>query len=160
MIAAMLRRHGWILLAIALFAAWQWWRSAPAPQPAGFPTSSSSGTQGAEPHTPPVAAPRAPDAPRTSNAALPAEAHEVLRRIHAGGPFPYRQDGGVFQNRERLLPDRERGWYREYTVDTPGSRDRGARRIVTGGRPPREFWYTADHYRSFRRIDAAAGRAR
>jgi guanyl-specific ribonuclease Sa len=83
------------------------------------------------------------------------DARETLRRIREGGPFPYRQDGGAFQNRERLLPLRPRGWYREYTVDTPGSRDRGARRIVAGGDPPSEFWYTADHYRSFQRIDAA-----
>jgi len=60
---------------------------------------------------------------------------------------------------ERELPRRDRGYYREYTVDTPGSRDRGARRIVTGGSPPSEYWYTEDHYRSFRRIDGAAGQA-
>ena len=84
---------------------------------------------------------------------LPPEARETLRRIEAGGPFPYRQDGGTFQNRERLLPPRARGYYREYTVETPGSRDRGARRIVAGGDPPVEYFYTDDHYRSFRRFD-------
>ena len=87
---------------------------------------------------------------------LPVEAVDTLRRIRAGGPFHYRQDGGVFHNRERLLPQRPSGYYREYTVDTPGARDRGARRIVAGGHPPAEFFYTADHYRSFRRIDAEA----
>jgi guanyl-specific ribonuclease Sa len=81
---------------------------------------------------------------------LPPEAHDTLALIAAGGPFPHRQDGSTFGNRERLLPARERGWYREYTVRTPGSRDRGARRIVTGGDPPSEYWYTDDHYRSFR----------
>jgi ribonuclease T1 len=86
--------------------------------------------------------------------ALPPEARETLRLIAAGGPFPYDRDGTVFQNRERLLPSRPRGHYREYTVPTPGSRDRGARRIVTGGEPPAEFYYTDDHYRSFRRIEA------
>jgi ribonuclease T1 len=84
---------------------------------------------------------------------LPAEAHDTLALIARGGPFPHRQDGAVFQNRERLLPAQPRGWYREYTVRTPGERTRGARRIVTGGEPPREFWYTADHYASFRRFE-------
>lgn len=95
-----------------------------------------------------------------ARADLPPEAFDTLRLIRAGGPFLHRQDDGVFGNRERLLPARPRGWYREYTVRTPGARDRGARRIVTGGRPPSEFFYSDDHYRSFRRIDAEAGRAR
>ncbi len=86
---------------------------------------------------------------------LPPEAHATLALIQAGGPFPYRKDGTVFHNREGLLPERARGYYREYTVPTPGARDRGARRIVTGGRPPEVFYYTADHYRSFRRIEPA-----
>ena len=86
-------------------------------------------------------------------AALPAEARETLKLIDAGGPFPYRRDGITFQNRERRLPDQPRGYYREYTVPTPGSRDRGARRIVTGDKPPAVFYYTADHYKSFRRIE-------
>ena len=90
---------------------------------------------------------------RASQPALPAEALATLQLIQRGGPFPYRKDGSVFQNRERLLPKRNRGYYREYTVPTPGARDRGARRIVTGGRPPEVFYYTADHYRSFRRIE-------
>ena len=76
----------------------------------------------------------------------------MLGRIAQGGPFEYRQDGGVFQNRERLLPAQSRGYYREYTVETPGSRDRGARRLITGGQPPSEYWYTDDHYRSFQRF--------
>jgi ribonuclease T1 len=83
---------------------------------------------------------------------LPPEAHQTLRLIDAGGPFPYRRDGIVFQNRERLLPAKSRGFYREYTVRTPGSRDRGARRLVTGGNPPEVVYYTADHYKSFRQI--------
>ena len=81
---------------------------------------------------------------------LPVEARQTLSRIEAGGPFPYKQDGRVFGNRERLLPQRERGYYREYTVTTPGARDRGARRIVAGRNG--EYYYTEDHYRSFRRI--------
>ncbi len=87
--------------------------------------------------------------------ALPAEAQETHRAIRSGGPFPYSKDGAVFGNRERLLPSQARGYYREYTVPTPGSRDRGARRIVCGGlRPvtPEACWYTDDHYASFRLI--------
>jgi ribonuclease T1 len=98
---------------------------------------------------------------------LPKEAITTLRLIERGGPYPYRQDDGVFQNRERRLPRQARGYYREYTVKTPGSRDRGARRIVAGGQPPTEFFYTDDHYGSFRRFtlsgsaaDDVAGRSR
>jgi len=85
-------------------------------------------------------------------AALPAEAREALARIHQGGPHPYRRDGITFQNREGRLPSAARGYYREFTVTTPGSRDRGARRIISGGQPPVVFYYSDDHYRSFRRI--------
>ncbi|WP_375140996.1 ribonuclease domain-containing protein [Ideonella alba] len=86
---------------------------------------------------------------------LPVEARRTDSLIRAGGPFPYAKDGTVFGNRERLLPRQPRGHYREYTVPTPGSRDRGARRIVCGGKQPREpeaCYYTQDHYASFRRI--------
>jgi len=83
-------------------------------------------------------------------AGLPPEARETLVLIRQGGPFPYGQDGTVFGNRERMLPPKERGYYREYTVKTPGARDRGALRIIAGG--ARELYYTDDHYRSFRRI--------
>lgn len=83
---------------------------------------------------------------------LPPEALTTLALIERGGPFPYRKDGTTFHNRERLLPQKPRGYYREYTVPTPGERTRGARRIVTGGTPPEIYYYTADHYRSFRRI--------
>lgn len=87
--------------------------------------------------------------------ALPPEARETDRLIHAGGPFPYQKDGTVFGNRERILPRQSRGYYREYTVKTPGARNRGARRIVCGGQEPREpeaCFYTEDHYTSFKRI--------
>ncbi len=83
---------------------------------------------------------------------LPAEARQTLKLIDAGGPFPYRRDGVVFKNLERRLPQQPRGYYHEYTVPTPGSRDRGARRIITGAQPPAVFYYTADHYETFRRI--------
>ena len=81
---------------------------------------------------------------------LPKEALETLALIRKGGPFPYERDGVTFGNRERLLPPRERGWYREYTVRTPGERTRGARRIVAGR--DGTLYYTDDHYRSFKRI--------
>lgn len=83
-------------------------------------------------------------------AELPPQARATLALIKAGGPFPYPQDGRTFGNRERRLPLREHGYYREYTVRTPGARDRGARRIVAGNGG--EFYYTADHYRTFSRI--------
>ena len=108
------------------------------------PHDDRTGDAGARPTAPPAL--RAPADP-------PPEAYEVLALIARGGPFPYRQDGGVFQNRERRLPARPRGYYREYTVPTPGSPDRGPRRIVTGGDPPIEQFYTGDHYRSFRPIE-------
>ena len=93
-------------------------------------------------------------APR-AYAGLPAEAIDTLALIKRGGPFPYRKDGTVFQNREKRLPGKPRGYYREYTVPTPGERTRGARRIVAGGQPPVVFYYTADHYRSFTRLPDA-----
>ena len=81
---------------------------------------------------------------------LPREAIETVALIRQGGPFPYERDGATFGNREKRLPARERGWYREYTVRTPGERSRGARRIVAGR--DGTLYYTDDHYRSFRRI--------
>jgi ribonuclease T1 len=88
-------------------------------------------------------------------ASLPREAHHTFRLIHQGGPFPHEKDGTVFRNRERLLPIHPRGYYREYTVRTPGLKHRGARRIVCGGWQPAQpegCYYTADHYASFHRI--------
>ena len=126
------------------------------------PTSPAGGApstrQGAAPST------LAPSTPATSAgvdsetglpvvtlAALPREAHRTVELIERGGPFPYAKDGSVFGNRERLLPSRPSGWYREYTVPTPGEDDRGARRIVTGDGDRQLFW-TDDHYASFARI--------
>jgi ribonuclease T1 len=87
-------------------------------------------------------------------AELPVQGQRTYGAILNGGPFRHEKDGSVFGNRERLLPQERRGHYREYTVDTPGSRDRGARRIVCGGerKVPAVCWYSADHYASFRRI--------
>nr|WP_018602796.1 ribonuclease domain-containing protein [Mycobacterium sp. 155] len=87
---------------------------------------------------------------------LPPQTVQTVKLIESGGPFPYpRNDGIVFGNYERALPQRERGYYHEYTVPTPGAKTRGTRRIVTGGQPldhPPEFYYTGDHYQSFCRI--------
>jgi ribonuclease T1 len=103
---------------------------------------------------------RTPDQPGVGApvalSALPPEARQTHRLILAGGPFPYSKDGTVFFNRERHLPPRPRGQYREYTVRTPGLSHRGARRIVCGGLPPTQpevCYYTADHYNSFKRIE-------
>jgi ribonuclease T1 len=87
-------------------------------------------------------------------AELPVQGQRTYGAILSGGPFRHEKDGAVFGNRERLLPQERRGHYREYTVDTPGARNRGARRIVCGGErtTPSMCWYTADHYASFRRI--------
>ena len=97
----------------------------------------------------------APESATVALAQLPAEAQATEQLIRSGGPFPYSKDGVTFGNRERVLPARPRGFYREYTVKTPGSRDRGARRIVCGGRratDPEACFYSDDHYTSFRRI--------
>lgn len=85
---------------------------------------------------------------------LPKEARHVLTLIGKGGPFRYERDGVVFGNREKLLPAKPRGYYREYTVDTPGARNRGARRVICGGpkTTPDVCYYTSDHYQSFGRI--------
>lgn len=93
---------------------------------------------------------RGHDAAAVDVSALPQEARATLALIQRGGPFPYRRDGVLFQNRERRLPPQPSGHYREYTVPTPGARDRGPRRIIAGRSG--EFFYTDDHYRSFKRI--------
>ncbi|MGW0709465.1 ribonuclease domain-containing protein [Streptomyces sp. NPDC002643] len=83
---------------------------------------------------------------------LPSQAYDTLELIEQGGPYPYSQDGTVFQNREGILPSHSSGYYHEYTVITPGSSTRGARRIVTG-EEYQEDYYTSDHYASFDLID-------
>lgn len=83
---------------------------------------------------------------------LPKEGRDTLALIRRGGPFPYSKDGTVFSNRERRLPKQPRGYYHEYTVKTPGSRDRGARRIICGGKQQLSCYFTADHYTSFKII--------
>lgn len=112
--------------------------------------STATSTADSQPSSPGTGTP-APDLgsglPLVSVADLPAEARDVLALIEAGGPFRYDRDGVVFGNREGLLPPKPDGYYREYTVDTPGESDRGARRLVTGA--DGELYYSADHYDSF-----------
>ncbi len=103
----------------------------------------------------PQAKPSGGDLVTVPLSSLPAEAQRTAELIRSGGPFPYQKDGTVFFNRERLLPLHGRGYYREYTVPTPRAKNRGARRIVCGGKRPTEpeaCYYTADHYASFARI--------
>lgn len=119
-------------------------------QPAATPDAPSVATDATPP--PPITTP-VPEVDLPGF--LPHEAEQTLALIARGGPYPHRQDGAVFGNRERHLPVRPRGHYREYTVATPGLSHRGPRRIVTGGNPPSEYWYTDDHYESFRRFEVA-----
>lgn len=144
-----MRRSFWIIPVLIVLGLWLWMQPrAPSPAP---PAPASVATADAAASAP-VSAPVRADATRYP-AFLPPEAHAVLQRIASNGPFPYRQDGSVFQNRERRLPAQPRGYYHEYTVAAPGSPDRGARRIITGGTPPQDYWYTDDHYRSFQRFE-------
>jgi len=128
-----------IVLLVVLGLLWLWQSPATGPDP----------TLATQASAPPSA--RRGDLP----AFLPPEAADTLRLIQRGGPYPHRQDGTVFQNRERRLPTQARGYYREFTVATPGLSHRGPRRIVTGGDPPAEYWYTDDHYQSFRRFQVS-----
>lgn len=134
-----------IVLILLVMGAVLWNRFAPQ-QPAGPATGEQVPTHPTSPKavTPPASVSRAlPDF-------LPSEAAATLDLIARGAPFPHRQDGVVFENRESRLPPRERGYYHEYTVETPGLDYRGTRRIITGGNPPVEYYYTDDHYRTFR----------
>jgi guanyl-specific ribonuclease Sa len=160
-----MRRNAWLIIGLLLAGLWAWSQygaqtTAPA---AGAP----SANQRAGNHEPRALPPDASARERPARVAypgwLPAEALDTLALIEHDGPYPHRQDGSTFQNRERRLPSQPRGYYREFTVRTPGSRDRGARRIVSGGgmsdgSRPVEFFYTADHYRTFRRFVPAEPR--
>ncbi len=132
--------------------------AAPIEEQVGAPTQAPAQASAPGPTQAPSATRRAPRATATPDdglrtialADLPRQARDTVRLIRAGGPFPFERDGVTFQNREQLLPRRPRGYYREYTVITPGSGDRGARRIVAG--EGGELYYTDDHYDSFRRV--------
>ncbi len=144
-------RNPWIwVVAALLFAVWLFWpRTVNSPAPGETPPSTSAPAAGGGAVE--LARDHAPALP----AFLPSEARQTVALIRRGGPYPHAQDGSVFQNRERHLPDMPRGYYREYTVETPGAGNRGARRIITGGQPPSTWYYTDDHYDSFRSFDVA-----
>ena len=117
--------------------------------------AAAAGTWLVQARAPQTLAAPAPIATQIPMADLPRQGQQVMEQIRQGGPFRYEKDGTVFGNRERLLPRATRGYYREYTVPTPGLDHRGARRIVCGGEKPRnpdDCYYTEDHYASFRRI--------
>lgn len=157
-----------MLIGVVVCVAVLWWAigSGGSSRDPGLASASSStieptGSAGSSPDTrittepgprdsPDPAATPVSGLPTIAESRLPRQAIQTLELIRAGGPYPYAADEQVFQNRERLLPQRARGYYREYTVRTPGSQDRGARRIIggTGG----DRYYTEDHYDSFRQI--------
>ncbi len=148
-----------VLVALAIAAIW-WHRQAPSSVPVGATPTAATAQTPAQ-HPTPAALPPSPTAGAEPAAArtaalpgfLPPEARDTLALIARGGPFPHRQDGIVFGNREGRLPQRPRGYYHEYTVETPGLDYRGARRIITGGNPPVVYYYTDDHYRTFRAFE-------
>ena len=154
-----MRKPGLLVLVLLLIAAALLW-----PRLTRSPDVPATATGTAIPQPAPVIATRPGDLPAPPAAtlpeSLPREAYDTIRLIQRGGPFPHRQDGSVFGNRENRLPHKPRGYYREYTVDTPGLRHRGARRIVTGGDPPEVWYYSDDHYDSFRTFDPGQGARR
>jgi ribonuclease T1 len=145
-------RNPWVWVAAAvLFALWLFWpRAVQSPAPGEAPGGASTGVAAEVRDARPAFA--LPDF-------LPAEASDTVALIVRGGPYPHHQDGTVFGNREGRLPSQPRGYYHEYTVETPGLDHRGARRIITGGQPPVAWYYTDDHYETFRAftVDSPAG---
>lgn len=153
-----MRKPVLLIAAIVLLAAGLWGIRALQQPP--HPQFAPALTDPAAPPAP-APAPRPPTPPASTDPLppfLPPEARATIALIQRGGPFPHRQDGSVFGNRENRLPSRPRGYYREYTVDTPGLEHRGTRRIVTGGDPPDVWYYSDDHYASFRSFSIASGR--
>ena len=151
-------RRPLILLGIGVCVALLWWAVATgsktpvSPTAAGQPTTSSTGTIGAGSNTTPGSSSRSPSSSSRSPSSTSSRGSAAtLELIRDGGPYPFDEDDGIFANRERILPRQARGYYREYTVVTPGSRDRGARRIISGTDGDR--YYTDDHYDSFRQIE-------
>lgn len=151
----MLKKYGGIVL-IGAFALVFWLGQQSAPGTNGTEMPATESIQ-----TAPLATPARAPSPTSDTANrvpglpdyLPAEAKITLELIASNGPFPHRQDGAIFQNREKRLPQKPRGYYHEYTVETPGLHHRGARRIITGGDPVEMYFYTDDHYDSFRKFE-------
>ncbi|HVE72377.1 MAG TPA: ribonuclease domain-containing protein [Thermoanaerobaculia bacterium] len=136
------------LIAALVVIATGWWQQQKASPPTTLPPVTPASSPAGSPASPSAAVPSSLDAvPAAHRPAV----EQTLALIRSGGPFPYSRDGITFQNREGKLPQRPSGYYREYTVPTPGAKNRGARRIVQGR--DGDTWYTSDHYRTFVRID-------
>ncbi len=147
----MMRKPALLVLALLVLIGGLWWlRQAQQPHPQFAPSITG---QTAPAPAPPQQAPRAIEGLPPF---LPDEARQTIALVQRGGPYPYNQDGSVFGNREGRLPQRPRGYYREYTVDTPGLSHRGTRRIVTGGDPVEIWYYSDDHYETFRSFSVPA----
>jgi ribonuclease T1 len=146
------RVPAWVVLALAVgVLVLLWGLTRPDGDLAGSPppvTPATSASQSGIGNRPPT-----PDSglPTIAESALPREAVTTLALVRVGGPFPHEEDGGTFGNRERLLPRHESGYYREYTVETPGDDDRGPRRLVAGAGG--DLYWTTDHYASFRQVE-------
>jgi guanyl-specific ribonuclease Sa len=159
------RKPGLIALVLVVLLAGWFWQQQRTQKPTVAQETTSSTISGSDRQIKPLPLPGAESENGNGNDAgrpgdtlpvfLPPEAHGTLRLIARGGPFPYPQDGSVFGNRERRLPGKPRGYYHEYTVDTPGLNHRGTRRIITGGQPPVIYYYTDDHYDTFRSFQVA-----
>lgn len=146
------QRYQWglLLLVAVLLVGWLLTDGTGQDTPSGTPTTQASPSPSREVTGATATTDPESGLPVVEVADLPPEAAQTLELIDAGGPFPEDRDGVTFENREDLLPDHPVGYYKEYTVPTPGSDDRGARRIVVG--EAGELYYTGDHYRSFSRI--------
>lgn len=151
----MLKKYGWIALIVAFaLVFWLGQQSGHGNSVTEMPATES--TQARDREMPAQTSSPSSDVANSAQSLpdyLPAEARTTLELITQNGPFPHRQDGAVFQNREKRLPQKPRGYYHEYTVETPGLSHRGARRIVTGGDPVEMYYYTDDHYDSFREFE-------
>ena len=134
----------WLIIPFIAIVMWWWWGNVgPQPEPDHYEgPASSQGPERIDPDS---------GLPWVNEAGLPSDAKNTLELIKTGGPFPYPPDDQVFGNFEGILPKEAKGYYREYTVETPGSDDRGPRRIVVGSGG--EYYWTTDHYQSFERIE-------
>ena len=151
------RLPGWVVIAVilAVVVVWALARTGSGEAfdpPAAAASQSATDRSGGTPGPTRSGGGATPDSglATVAESTLPAQAGTTLALIRAGGPFPHAQDGGTFGNRERILPRRSTGYYREYTVETPGEDDRGPRRIVAGAQG--DLYWTEDHYASFRQI--------
>jgi len=148
----MLRKYGWLVLIIGLALAFWLGKQSASNEPMAHSTATSTTQPGQQnlPEPYPQPSGNTNTVPTALPDFLPPEAKTTLDLIASNGPFPNHQDGVVFQNREQRLPKKPRAYYHEYTVETPGLSHRGARRIITGGTPIEIYYYTDDHYDSFR----------